>query len=304
MGARFSIIALFVSAACTVHPGAPLTLSDGRSVRIPGLGPCDDAEAPVTLDRDAPVVVLVHGCSASAGRFRALARVFRFHGQQALCFTYDDRARLSRSAKQLGDAVSTLSKQVDDREVVVLGHSQGGLVARLALSGPDLHTDGNLRLVTVSAPFNGIRAARDCGATWLHVLSFGTTIAACRFATGAKWNQIHSRASLVTHPSPLSAHVEEHLRIYTDERDTCRTQRADGTCQQDDFVFSLAEQVNVRMVDGRARDVEVAAGHSEIVGNHEVEPRKLIGVLQKEHVMRETPLAQKPALQALLDRLF
>jgi hypothetical protein len=46
------------------------------------------------------VTILVHGCFGSAGRFRPLAQVYAFQGQQTACFSYNDRNRLFTSKAQ------------------------------------------------------------------------------------------------------------------------------------------------------------------------------------------------------------
>jgi pimeloyl-ACP methyl ester carboxylesterase len=286
--------------------GETIHLVGEGDARIPGLGPCGEGpgrDAVIAPDR--PLVVLVHGCNASAARYRSLARVFEFHGQEALCFEYNDRARVSRSARQLRMALSALGDRLGQRELVVIGHSQGGLVARMAVTGHE-QVIPPLRLVTVSTPFNGIRAAEDCGARWLHALTLGVTVAICRSVAGAKWNEIHPQARAVLHPPSLPDSVQDHLRVLTDERNTCR-RKAPGSdeCLEDDYVFSLEEQRNLRMdADARVHLTEVAAGHAEIVGNESIEPRKLIGILQAQDIMASTPPERASALKALLDRLF
>jgi pimeloyl-ACP methyl ester carboxylesterase len=303
-----------VWAACVVclalgcAPRETVRVQGSGDVRIPGLGPCGEgARVDAVVAKDSPVVVLVHGCNASAARYRSLARVFEFHGQEALCFEYNDRARVARSARQLRAALKALSGRLGpEREVIVLGHSQGGLVARKALSGSASGTPPRVRLVTVSAPFNGIQAASDCGTPWLHVATLGATVGICRLVAGAKWNEIHPRARSVLAPEALSPHVRDHLRILTDERDSCR-RRAPGQdrCLEDDFVFSLEEQRNLRIEsDQRVHGLEIRAGHAEIVGNEELEPTKLIGILQEQAVLSRTPPERAPALRALLERLF
>lgn len=299
------LLVLSLSAGCGVRSGEVRIAGHSDAV-VHGLGPCDGSRGPLTIDPHKPVVVLVHGCHASAARFRSLAQVFELHGQQAACFEYDDRARIRRSAGALRSALEDLSAHLDGQDLVVLGHSQGGLVARAALAGEPIDTPSPLRLVTVSSPFNGIRAARDCGSRFLHIATLGLTVGICRVVTGAKWNEIHPHARTVLHPEPLARNVSAHLRVVTDERNTCRTLAADRrACLEDDFVFSIAEQDNRRMdADQRLQAAQVAAGHAEIVGNDALKPLKLIAILQEHEVMRPTPEDKRVALARLLERLF
>jgi hypothetical protein len=72
------------------------------TLNVPGLTPCtDNPDHGLHLKLIQPVDVLVHGCFGSSGQFRGLAQVLAFHGQQTVCFTYDDRARLTDSATKL-----------------------------------------------------------------------------------------------------------------------------------------------------------------------------------------------------------
>ena len=102
----------------------------------------------------------------------------------------------------------------------------------------------------------------------------------------------------------LAPRVIDHLKIDTDERDTCRRTEG-GRCVEDDDVFSLAEQRNARVeADARVRRVEVSAGHVEIVGDKRVAPRKLITILQDQGVLRTTSPMRLSAFDLLLSRIY
>lgn len=313
-GRRVALLALL--ALCLLHGAcahapetAELTLGAGQSLRLPGLAACrDPGDGSIGIDPDRPTVVLVHGCTSSGGRFRALAEVFELHGQQALCFNYDDRESLDDSAAGLRAALRGLGEHMRTGGLTVLGHSQGGLVARTALSASEQDGDPpalRFDLVTVSSPFAGIRAAADCGSLGLHLLSLGVTVGICQIATGSKWNEIHPRAARVRSPAPLRSSVTRHLAILTDERETCRRRDTAGGCVESDFVFALAEQDNARVVGvPRAVRAEVAAGHVEIVGESGQRPVKLLAVLREHGVLRPLPAASEDTLAALLARLY
>jgi pimeloyl-ACP methyl ester carboxylesterase len=309
---RPHLLLLLILAACARPPAPALRFGrDGERVSLGAIGSCSEPERVKAIDPAAPLVVLVHGCNASQGRFRALAELFELHGQQTLCFRYDDRRRLGDVAHELRAVLHDLAGRLARSELTLLGHSQGGLVARAALAGahePPLATRGAplaVSLVTVSAPFNGIEAASDCGARWLHALTLGTTLAVCRAVAGPKWRDIHPHAGMVERPGKLSARVGSHLEIRTDERNTCRQFGSDGRCLRADYVFSVREQNNTRIsADGRVTPDLVAAGHAEIVGKDDSPPRKLLGVLQEHGVLAPTPPDKLIALEALLRRLF
>jgi pimeloyl-ACP methyl ester carboxylesterase len=264
------------------------------ALRIEGLGPCtDNPDRTVHLDSRQPINVLVHGCYGSSGQFRALAQVLAFHGQQSACFTYDDRARLADSGAALTRALAQLAERTQVPHITVIGHSQGSLVARSAVAQPLKAAvvpprAVPLRLVTVSGPFSGIESARPCGHRWLHPWTLGLLPLSCYVTTGPKWADITYSSDFMLAPGLLSPQVVSHLKIDTDERQTCR--RRDGDrCTETDDVFSLSEQRSVPVeADTRVTRVEVRAGHVEIVGDKRVAPTKLIQVLQQQGVMHPT----------------
>ncbi|OGS94357.1 MAG: hydrolase [Gallionellales bacterium RIFCSPLOWO2_02_FULL_57_47] len=283
-------------------PPADITLN------IPGLGPCtDNPDRSLHLNSGQPINVLTHGCFGSSGQFRGLAQVLAFHGQQTACFTYDDRAALTKSATELRNAVNKLSEQTLAPQITVIGHSQGALIARRSLTDlpviPPRRQTG-LRLVTISGPFDGIASAETCGKNWLSWLSFGLLPVSCYVVTGAKWMDITYSSRFIREPGVLVPHVGNYLKIDTDERNTCRREEG-GRCLEDDDVFSLAEQHNPLVEnDARARRVEVRAGHVEIVGDKRVAPTKLIAVLQEQGVLLPTAPERLSAFSRLLARVY
>jgi pimeloyl-ACP methyl ester carboxylesterase len=301
-GARAWLIAALCSAwcSCAAHvqvPSTPLYVpgEHARPFTLAGVGGCDDAPARgIEVQPDRPLVLLVHGMHSRRHRFVALAASFHDAGQQALCFRYDGRRSISRTAGDLHEAIARLAHVLTTPEIVVLGHSQGGLVARAALttSMTSPLPRANYRLVTVSTPFAGIRIARSCGSIPYHIASFGVSYAVCRAISGESWNETHPRASMVLEPAPLDPSVSEHLAILTDERDSCRRFSADGLhCLQNDHVFSLAEQHSALLArDSRVHEAAVQAGHVEVVGGLGL-PRKLIEAL-KQHGLLANDLGE------------
>jgi len=304
-----------VATGC-LHAPTTVPLRFGGEAGVPttviaGLAACSpDQPTALEIDPDRPLVVLVHGCFSSGGRFRSLADVFELHGQQTLCFNYDDRDSLRESGSQLRAALAAVRPRMREGRVTLVGHSQGGLVARAALSGSRPAralgvTLPDYRLVTVSSPFDGIKAASDCGSIFLRFASLGISVAACQLVTGSKWNEIHPRADMVRSPAPLSLVVASHLTVVTDERNTCRRYSPNGECKESDFVFDVEEQDNLELLsDDRVQRESVAAGHVEIVGKPGLRPDKLLEVLQRHGVLAPTPLDKREELSLLLSRLY
>ncbi len=280
------------------------------TVQVPQLGPCTDGpDQALALDSSRPVTVLVHGCTGSAGSFRSLAQLYAFHGQQAICFNYDGRASLASSSEQLVTALGALAGKMRSREVTVIGHSMGGLLARKAMEGDhraEWERAGlKLDLVTVSAPVSGIAVASHCGYRALHWVSLGTVPFVCWAITGDNWREINSSSEFIRRPGPLVESVRRYLKVVTDERDSCRRRDGTGACLESDHIFSLPEQYQP-VIDGypRLANVQVEAGHVEIVGYKGVAPRKLMAILQAQGVLAATASARRPALERLMAELY
>ncbi len=284
--------------------------SDGDSLKAEGLDNCGRSSGVIQLDPSEPLVILVHGCNSSSGRFRALAGVFEAHRQQAICFTYDDRASLEVSSERLIRAINALRSRMKNDHLTVLGHSQGGLVTRRALvrnrSDEIPPARGfRFRVVTVSSPFNGIAASSHCSLTGLHVASLGISALLCRFIAGAKWREIHAEAAFMRHPGGLSPEVFIHLKVVTDERHTCRVFDEKGLCVEDDFVFSIEEQYHPTVDrDRRTHNVEVNAGHVEIVGDGETAPLKLLSVLEQNGVLAPVPVVDRASVARQIAEIY
>jgi pimeloyl-ACP methyl ester carboxylesterase len=279
------------------------------SVTIPQLGPCtDNPDRSLSLNASYPVTVLVHGCFGSAGKFRSLAQVMAFHGQQTACFSYDDRDSLMRTSGELVAAVEQLAGQMKTPQITVLGHSQGGLVARKALieeRQDRVRPSADLRLVTISAPFAGISVAGTCGNTLLRIASLGLLDLTCWAVSGDKWHEITAASSFIRQPGTLLPNVRQHLKIATDEAEICRRQDAQGRCLKDDYVFSLTEQYFPPVDQARGvLALDLKAGHAGVIGESGEVPRELISILQREGVIAPTEPQRLSALERLLQRIY
>lgn len=298
-GCRFASFAVALAvtfgAGCARNRGAIINSGDDLArERIAGLYPCTEGGRGVLdIDPHKPLTVLVHGCSSSGARFKTLSQVFEAQGQQTICFNYNDRDYLNTSATQLALALSSLQRKLEPQEMTLLGHSQGGLIARRALQAdlprPLAMREGfTIRLVSVSSPFAGIASSADCGRVWLHVASLSVTVFACMAITGNKWIEIFPGSAFMSSTTPIVA--SRHVQISTDEQGTCRTRRADGDCEQDDFVFGLDEQYSrIVSADPNATQVTLKEGHSAVVGENGVPPRLLIEALQQQGILAATP---------------
>jgi hypothetical protein len=294
-----TILVCVLIAGCAISPTVhtrvvavddPNLPAPDMTLNIAGLGPCNDgADRSLRLNSRHLVTVLVHGCFGSAGRFRTLSEVLAFHGQ-------------------LADAVEALSARLVSPQIAVIGHSQGGLVARKALVSErvdPIESHAQLKLVTISAPLSGIRAARSCGVPALRIATLGIHDLLCWMISGDKWYEITAASDFIQKPGALDASVEHYLLVATDEEGSCRRYDDSGRCSKDDFVFTLDEQELPPVhVGTTAREVEVRAGHVEIVGESGVTPVKLIKILQQEGYLRPTEPSRAVQFSALLARLY
>ena len=279
------------------------------ALNIASLGPCtDNPDRTLHLNSQQPVTVLVHGCFGSSGLFRGFAQVLAFHGQQTACFTYNDRDKLMKSSGELTAALDELGRRMNNKNITVIGHSQGALVARKALvqdrPDPIDNPDLNLRLVTVSGPFGGIDSAYQCGNPVTRWLTLGLVGLTCEIVTGDKWTDITYTSDFILHPGALHKQVHEYLKVETDEAGACRRYE-NGKCIESDDTFSLKEQSNQRIDHDPMTQIElVKAGHVEIVGDKHVQPVKLIAVLQKDGILNPTAPERKAELSMLLQRVY
>jgi hypothetical protein len=270
---------------------------------------CDNSTQPQHISREQPLVLIVHGCFASAGHFKALAGVYEHLDQQTACFEYDDRESLEQVSGDLAQSIDLLSSVVGDEKLTIIGHSQGGLISRRALMANrqdgNTVTHPNLELVTVSAPFNGIEASSHCGISWLRIATLGIIDGVCYLVTGKKYLQIPPQTDFINHPGDLVTEVSRHLLIKTDESGTCRSKNSLGECKQDDYVFSLNEQSQM-FIDqlSRAESTTVAAGHAEIVGNEIEAPWKLIETLQQFEVMAYPNQAELEQFYVVVQNIY
>lgn len=316
----FSIfIVLGVSACSTVkhttHDALPLSYASrlpapDKSVLIPNLRNCTFSDNEnITFNSQEPVTIIVHGCFSSAGKFRSLADVYAYHGQQSFCFNYNDRDSLEQSSAELITALTQLSKHLASPMINIIGHSQGGLVSRRALiqerEDQTLPSHLSIQLTTISTPFGGIEASAHCNSTTAKWLSLGLVHPICMLITGAKYSEIPPNSAFINQPGTLLPMVTRHTKIVTDESNTCRKIDTTGKCLEDDFVFSIPEQYQ-KKVDNLAivHDIRIKAGHVEIVGDEQKAPHKLITILQDEDLLKALHLDSTDYVATYIDNIY
>ncbi|RYU70325.1 alpha/beta hydrolase [Aliivibrio finisterrensis] len=286
------------------------TMLTKQTLQIDGLKHCNNtSDNRIHLNPDEPLTIIAHGCFASAGQFKTLADVYGLYDQQAICFEYDDRKSLEETSGELVSALNKLSNENPNQSLHVIGHSQGGLVARRALTvdreDEKKVATKQLQLTTISSPFNGIEISSHCGITPLRILSLGIVDLICYAVTGEKYQQIPPNADFIEQPGELVASVSQHLVIKTDERNTCRRTNDEGICLEDDYVFSVNEQSNNQVDNSVNTDlVTVQAGHVEIVGNGDSVPIDLISILTDQQLLIDNGTIDQLEQARLIHQLY
>lgn len=261
-------VMLLLSCAATACGGAARTgtlrVVEGETLAIDGLGSCEAEPRPVVLD-GSPVAVLVHGNQSAPGHLAALAEELQTRGFRPVCFRWHTSGRILTAARAFDEALEALESLTPS--ILVVGHSLGGLVSRRALVS-ERSRSTPIDLVTVATPFAGVASASTCSKVWLRILSLGSVAAICRrLSHGATWRDFHPESELITEPGTLGPSVRSHLHVITDERDSCRRRRTDGSCARDDFVFSTREQAAGAVRDPRLTVRPIRAGHGEVVAD-------------------------------------
>jgi len=162
-----------------------------------------------------------------------------------------------------------------------------------------------LKLTTVSAPLAGIEIASTCGSNTLKWLTLGIVPGLCWIVSGDNWFEITASSGFIRNPGPLKTSVKKYLKVVTNEKNTCRRKNDKGKCLESDFIFELAEQYHP-VIDKypQVTNIQVNAGHVEIVGYKNVAPRKLLAILQEEGMLAPTPPERQAALEQLLRSLY
>lgn len=162
------------------------------------------------LDPRRPVVVWVHGYDPAQGEADPLLRDLARRGHQVVRFRYDWRQRMDGSADALVLALRALRAEYSLPRLMVVAHSQGGLISRKAMTvGRPLTLAGDvpIDLWTIASQFPGYNSANM---TYLlpKVNIFGVK---------ASHRDLRSWSPFIRHPGALGANVR-HVKVETAER--------------------------------------------------------------------------------------
>lgn len=110
--------------------------------------------------------LVVHGYADHGGRYGEVAQTLNRAGLNALCFDLRGHGRSQGARGYIGDfeqyledveaALSQLQDRCGDNEVLLLGHSNGGLIALHLLANP-FRCPERVKAAVISSPFLGLK---------------------------------------------------------------------------------------------------------------------------------------------------
>jgi pimeloyl-ACP methyl ester carboxylesterase len=121
---------------------------------------------------DKPLVLLLHGYNSTPQRNGALLKPLRKRGYPCAVFAFPNDQDLVASASLLSRDLKKFSRRHAGRDVVLITHSMGGLVARECVENPLLDPGNVERLIMIAPPSRGTLVAHlaVCADVWEHGL--------------------------------------------------------------------------------------------------------------------------------------
>lgn len=189
-------------------------------------------------------VVLVHGAGATPRAWLYFIEHLDATRYQAWVYQYPTGVPIDVSAQWLSNILGTLEGTLGFDQMIVVGHSMGGLVARRSVALNAGTTSARYALVTFSAPWGGVPLAR-----------FGARLG--RLAVPSWMDLVPDSAFLrVLQTEPLPATVPHHLFF---------AYRKDGDELDSDGMISVSSQLESHVRRRAAGIYGFRAGHGAII---------------------------------------
>lgn len=106
-------------------------------------------------------VLFIHGISGSPADLRALIEQIDPKRFQVWVYSYASAMRLRFVAEHLGESLTELQVKLGFKDLVIIAHSMGGLIARATAQRLERSPIQLRALVTLSTPWNGHERAED-----------------------------------------------------------------------------------------------------------------------------------------------
>ena len=146
----------------TVDPGVYRFLAQGPLLGLTHLSR-NQTPPPVLPEGDDPVVVFVHGLGGHRGNFLPMGAYFSMLGRRRwVTVGFDEGADVEQMADALVayvDQLYAVNAMGSQHVIEIVGHSLGGIIARLALEDAAFRARVR-RLVTLGSPHRGTDMAR------------------------------------------------------------------------------------------------------------------------------------------------
>ena len=106
-----------------------------------------------------PMVLLIHGFNSDAGSLSGLHEKLRDKNWPCAVFDYPNDGPIDESAALLAAELVAFRESHPERQIVIVAHSMGGLVARAVIEDGELNPGGVSRLIMIATPNQGSRLA-------------------------------------------------------------------------------------------------------------------------------------------------
>lgn len=126
--------------------------------RVPDMGRVPEQDFSPLAETEKPPLLCVHGMIGAKGNWEVLVPYITDRRTFYVDYGEAGTAPVDECADELAEQIIELSQRIHARELILLGHSRGGLIALLAASRPEVQRVVSIRrIIGLGAHFSGIR---------------------------------------------------------------------------------------------------------------------------------------------------